>query len=114
MKLSEYNVSGVNRKLRKIDPDTKMVAVPKGLRGGSSIVDILAQIPDKQESLRSLAEQVLGRWQPGLEFNNSGSKTVAQARVSKLEMIVGKQTAQIHILIKFLNKTGSSLFGLLS
>jgi len=31
---------GVSTKRRKIDPETKMVAVQEGLRGESSIVDI--------------------------------------------------------------------------
>ena len=48
--LSAYNVSGVSMKSRKIDPETKMVAVLEGLRGESSIADICHK-PQISESL---------------------------------------------------------------
>jgi transposase len=88
-------------KRRKIEPETKMVAVLKGLRGESSIADICRKY--------QISESLYYRWRH--KFLEAGGRALAsrngddpeyamKSRIAELERIIGKQAVQIEILKK--------------
>ena len=92
---------GVSMKRRKIDPETKMVAVLEGLRGEGSIADICRKYQISESLYYRWRDKFLeGGSQALSSRNGSGPEAAVKARIAELERIIGKQTVQIEILKK--------------
>ncbi len=88
-------------KRRKIDPETKVVAVLEGPRGESSIGDICHKYQISESLYYRWRDKFLAGGSQALSSRNgSGPQAAVKARISQLERITGKQIVQIKILKK--------------
>jgi transposase len=92
---------GVIMKRRKIDPETKAVAVLEGLKGESSVAEICRKYQISESLYYRWRDKFLEAGSRALASRNgSGPEAAVKVKISELERIIGKQAVQIEILKK--------------
>ena len=88
-------------KRRRIDSDTKLVAVLEWLKGESSIAEICRKYQISESLYYRWRDKFLEAGSRALASRNgSGSEAAVKARISELERIIGRQAVKIEILKK--------------
>ena len=90
-------------KLRKWSSEERMAIVLEGLRGQKSVAEICREHQISQALYYRWRDRFLEAGQKGLSNGGGEDEKALQAKVEKLEKIIGRQTIAIEALKKLKN-----------